>query len=843
MKNKKKYYFAITAFPILSLITLLLCQGKVTGISAESNQEWTHFNYRAPTETQKGIKEYWAKCGGGYSLTLPSTGTITDRGNDYDTSGFSVNDERWIGYLQYDFSTSNYGATWSFTGGTAATWGSVFEKGLYYYSSNYGGGETPSGTITLPKLFYAREDLRSFYLPFSAMDNMKIGLNSATLHNGTLSGENTQSGVLYFDVAANLLSMDVYLSFNDSYQYKITVGDLNIINGETALQLECQWETNWERKFYLGAINGTPIGTTNMNSYVSYANQTYQVTATNRDNWPETETLTQYTFGVDPSFTNGYRVHINNYGWSRNILLPRIRLRAFEQVSIHFKATNGIEIGVDANNTHAVSDGLNNAYTNVLTWTRISNTSYRMNLAWRDAWPYASYSIIITDPMVLSGVKGVPLYVKNTAWDQYFHLDGTLVEPTSINHGVSTSVWSGSYHFSNNNFGKQRALELKEAGVDTIIGLCPGFNDNFASFAAYCADIGMNLIPNIDPFDSDLGTFVSWDGTIPEWLSYPSVMGALIHDEPGFTEIDSLVSKKQAWDNSEVAQSKLFFVNLRSASFVLSADGKEYDEYLDKLFNQVNPNVISVDSYPLLADGNIFTYHYRTIEACAMRAKEHNIPFYMAICSAQHDSTSGQLAMPTVANVDWQTNLALAYGARNISHYIYASHETDEYTCMANYTDGSPTDLFPVIETANQHMHAFDSLYAQYNWLGTAAINDYWGANRLFQKLNHTVGISTYGGISSASTNNYSMLVGIFQHKVTGRIALHIVNTGRAYSIYNNRNYYPLTMADITVTLNLVADYSSSINVYIDGVKTSHAVSSNTVSFGLNSYGSAFVEL
>lgn len=56
---------------------------------------WHHYNRKEPTQSEKGIKEYWVQCGGGYQFTAPS-GTIIDKGSNYDTSEFAPDDDRWI---------------------------------------------------------------------------------------------------------------------------------------------------------------------------------------------------------------------------------------------------------------------------------------------------------------------------------------------------------------------------------------------------------------------------------------------------------------------------------------------------------------------------------------------------------------------------------------------------------------------------------------------------------------------------------------------------------------------------------------------------------------------------
>ena len=102
MKNKKlliSVLFGVSALVIGSVFGVT--GGKKIGFKANATifeHEWHHYNRKEPTETEKGIKEYWVQCGGGYQFSAPVDAEIIDKGSNYNTSEFAPDDDRWIAF-------------------------------------------------------------------------------------------------------------------------------------------------------------------------------------------------------------------------------------------------------------------------------------------------------------------------------------------------------------------------------------------------------------------------------------------------------------------------------------------------------------------------------------------------------------------------------------------------------------------------------------------------------------------------------------------------------------------------------------------------------------------------
>ena len=441
-------------------------------------------------------------------------------------------------------------------------------------------------------------------------------------------------------------------------------------------------------------------------------------------------------------------------------------------------------------------------------------------------------------------------YFDNNTWLEPLNTKQFVGQDITKNYSVyahfeanlGVAIWAGSYHFGGSN-GRQAVLDLLAAGVNTIINVNHMFNGNeqeFNSFCDFCTEKGMNLI--VDPRDFANGDFVPWDGTCPSYLSKPSVIGLLGQDEPGYNELNGLGTVKRKFDLDPLSSGKLFFLNLRSYSFVTSADGVSYNKYLDAVFSKINPSMVSVDAYPLLESGEVFIDYYQTLAYCSYYAKSKNVPFYWNTCCAKHNSTSGPLAMPTVDNMNWSSYSGLSYGATNLIYYTYTSH-TEEYTCIAN-TNGQKLSLWNAFETATKKLHAYEGIYQSYNYLGSN-IYSQGASNKLLSEVSNTFteSINKYGTVESISTSGGDLLTGMFKNKYNNHIGLRVTNAGdyTSYSGHSSRYSFAMNKID-TVTIKLSDHNIKGAKLIINGELIEQKITSDTLTFPLNSYSSAFIE-
>ena len=87
------------------------------------------------------------------------------------------------------------------------------------------------------------------------------------------------------------------------------------------------------------------------------------------------------------------------------------------------------------------------------------------------------------------------------------------------------------------------------------------------------------------------------------------------------------------------------------------------------------------------------------------------------------------------------------------------------------------------------------------------------------------------------------MLTGIFKNKYNNHIGLRVTNAGDYTSYSGHSSRYNFVMNKInTVTVQLSDSNIKGARLIIDGELTEQQITSNTLTFPLNAYSSAFIE-
>ena len=118
MKNKKLLVSALLGVSTLAIGAVVgIAAGKKSGFRAYADPvepEWHHYHAQNPSlnwqnkATNKGTKEYWVQCGGGYQYTVPDSDNKVYETGAPDTSEFAADDDRWVTYC--DLNGHNYDA-------------------------------------------------------------------------------------------------------------------------------------------------------------------------------------------------------------------------------------------------------------------------------------------------------------------------------------------------------------------------------------------------------------------------------------------------------------------------------------------------------------------------------------------------------------------------------------------------------------------------------------------------------------------------------------------------------------------------------------------------------------
>lgn len=139
---------------------------------------------------------------------------------------------------------------------------------------------------------------------------------------------------------------------------------------------------------------------------------------------------------------------------------------------------------------------------------------------------------------------------------------------------------------------------------------------------------------------------------------HPSLVGFNLFDEP--------------WDGIFASLGKAFEVARAGAprllpyANLLPGNGPSYDAYVNGYIAAVKPPLLSFDRYPLLTSGEDAGY-FDNWARIRLAGLANNIPTWTYVQTLGYNGHRS----PTAAELSWQINISLAYGAKGIQYFTY----------------------------------------------------------------------------------------------------------------------------------------------------------------------------
>ena len=165
-----------------------------------------------------------------------------------------------------------------------------------------------------------------------------------------------------------------------------------------------------------------------------------------------------------------------------------------------------------------------------------------------------------------------------------------------------------------------------------------------------------------------LKTIVSMAGLPPDRLpNGPACWGYFLADEPGpgaFPELRKTVDALR-----QARPGKLAYINLLpnyAPAWTLGTTS--YVEHVARFLREVRPDVLSMDYYPMFspeADGR--DGYCQNLEVLRQQSLAGGVPFWNFFNTMPY----GPHTDPTEAQLRWQINASLAYGAKGVMYFCY----------------------------------------------------------------------------------------------------------------------------------------------------------------------------
>jgi hypothetical protein len=226
----------------------------------------------------------------------------------------------------------------------------------------------------------------------------------------------------------------------------------------------------------------------------------------------------------------------------------------------------------------------------------------------------------------------------------------------------------------------ERYAEIKSAGFDFVIsGNYAGDGNIFRYQLGLARTAGLKMLISDDIQIRNMSRWFSISDTTTDFLSvtpaeasalylrardaygpFSSLAGFNLYDEPGPGWFGTLA--KAVAISRELAPGLLPYINLFP-----SDDPAYYRGFVDV----VKPSLISFDRYPLLSEGREDANYFHNWAIVRDAALHGDIPSWVFIQTLAYDNHRE----PTAAELLWQVNISLAYGAKGIQYFTYWTPE------------------------------------------------------------------------------------------------------------------------------------------------------------------------
>jgi len=325
---------------------------------------------------------------------------------------------------------------------------------------------------------------------------------------------------------------------------------------------------------------------------------------------------------------------------------------------------------------------------------------------------------------------------------------------------------------------------LQESGINMIYGLyelATGDMDDILKSLDLCQKYGIKyLIRDPNLLDADEDTMRK---SLERYASHPAFAGVKVQDEPGTSMFDTFGEMHPIF--KKLLPDKYFYINLLPSYATPSqwqfgaastrTDGTmTFTRYLDEYIAKVKPQFLSYDTYSIHGPkGTVDQVHYKDLSTYRSLSLKHNIPFWVFIQCCGF----GSMRRPNEAEILWQVNTCLAYGAKGIQYFCYFTPLEDPSAFPGNFIDkdGNKTEIYAYGQKANKQIAAVDHVLMNCTSKGIIVTGE-----NIDKSLPASDTVTKYGNLSSVTGTGSGFITGCFDYK--GKDAFYVANN----SLLNN---------------------------------------------------------
>ena len=360
--------------------------------------------------------------------------------------------------------------------------------------------------------------------------------------------------------------------------------------------------------------------------------------------------------------------------------------------------------------------------------------------------------------------------------------------------GAYNSIPPAKYGYEKNFLTDEEIFKAyAEAGVNTMMGLTDYVTLNQADVATaldFCYDYDLAYLLAYSGADN-VKSESNVSSALATVMHHENFAGIMLSDEPGRTMYENLASSRSIFENVlKDTSEKLYHVNLfptyanekqlwfrsYTSEDTLPVESYTYEQYLRDYMEIFEPQVLSYDFYPIQGSfPALMNGYFENMSLIRTAALKANIPFwvYVQTCSF----ADGQ-RLPTQADLLWNVNTCLAYGAKGIQYFCGVNPQGDFVGSMFD-AEGNKTEMYGRVKLANEMIAAVDEVLMCAKSEGVIVKGVMPQLNRGEERMSIPEGDllgGTFKELSSVSSNH--ALVGCFDYD--GKTALYVVNNAVA---------------------------------------------------------------
>jgi hypothetical protein len=214
-----------------------------------------------------------------------------------------------------------------------------------------------------------------------------------------------------------------------------------------------------------------------------------------------------------------------------------------------------------------------------------------------------------------------------------------------------------------------------------------------------------------------------------------------------------------------------------------------YSQYVRHFVDTVHPAVLLHTHYPLLADGTDRKEYYANLELFRNEAERAGIGMMGFVLVTSHML----YRVPSEADIRWQVNSLLAYGAKGIWYYNYRIGDDRFGEGLITHNEGVPTERYAIVRQINEEVQRIGKLLLSLHSTVVVHADDIIPTGTQRYEPGCLKGVETFTG--------EAFLIGQFKHLDEP--------SDDVYMMIVNKEHLPAQKPENTAVFTLTSDYKN----------------------------------